>query len=365
MHDRTADARPRLAWEPRGESKSAPPSRVETPPGRQTWSTGTSPQPAPTSCGSPTSPTSRPGPAWSTCALIIDVYSRMIVGWRAATTMKTSLVLDALEMALWQRRRDGINDLTGLVHHTDAGSQYTSFAFTQRLIDAGVGPRRWVRWATPTTTRWPSPRSGSTRAELIWPDGPWKDVDHVETGDPRAGSTGSTPQRSHEAIDDLHTANRQNKPTTLHESRLGRRPAENQVRAVRGRFQPGYDLCNLALICRFHHLPHPRKTLVPRPRTPHRRSPTRRLDSHRPRRPPRSVPETRSLTTALSPARLPLPGLRRSRRSRCRRAAAVRRQLTRRGRQPQPQPGQQSGTRHLEQDRRWTPQSSSSYEAPD
>ena len=47
--------------------------------------------------------------------------------------MTTDLVLDTLEMAIWTRGRDGVIDLSGLVHHTDAGSQYTSFAFTERL----------------------------------------------------------------------------------------------------------------------------------------------------------------------------------------------------------------------------------------
>ena len=56
-------------------------------------------------------------------AFVFDVYSRMIVGWRAATSMRTSLVLDCLEMALWSRQRDGVSNLAGLVHHTDAGSQ--------------------------------------------------------------------------------------------------------------------------------------------------------------------------------------------------------------------------------------------------
>jgi putative transposase len=55
-------------------------------------------------------------------AFVIDVFSRRVVGWRAATTMTTPLVLDALEMALWTRRKDGVIDLTGLVHHNDAGS---------------------------------------------------------------------------------------------------------------------------------------------------------------------------------------------------------------------------------------------------
>lgn len=56
-------------------------------------------------------------------AFVIDVYSRRILGWRTASSMKTALVLDALEQALWTRRRDGRQDLSGLIHHTDAGSQ--------------------------------------------------------------------------------------------------------------------------------------------------------------------------------------------------------------------------------------------------
>ena len=56
-------------------------------------------------------------------AFVIDAYSRRILGWRAATSMRTALVLDTLEQALWARRRDGRGSLAGLVHHTDAGSQ--------------------------------------------------------------------------------------------------------------------------------------------------------------------------------------------------------------------------------------------------
>ena len=82
-------------------------------------------------------------PTWSAMvyvAFVIDAYSRQILGWRAATTMRTSLVLDALEHALWARRRDGRGSLAGLVHHHDAGSQYTSIAFTERLAAAGAQP---------------------------------------------------------------------------------------------------------------------------------------------------------------------------------------------------------------------------------
>jgi putative transposase len=80
---------------------------------------------------------------WSGVAYIafaIDAFSRRIVGWKADTTMKTSLVLDTLEMALWVRDHHGEPVGEGLVLHSDAGSQYTSFAFTQRLVDAGADP---------------------------------------------------------------------------------------------------------------------------------------------------------------------------------------------------------------------------------
>jgi len=65
-------------------------------------------------------------PTWSGMvyvAFVIDAYSRRILGWRAATSMRTELVLDALEHAVWTRSQAGRNDLDGLVMHTDAGSQ--------------------------------------------------------------------------------------------------------------------------------------------------------------------------------------------------------------------------------------------------
>lgn len=70
-------------------------------------------------------------------AFIIDVYSRRLVGWKAARSMTANLVVDALDMASWTRR--GTN-LEGLVCHTDAGSQYTSIAYTERLCDVGATP---------------------------------------------------------------------------------------------------------------------------------------------------------------------------------------------------------------------------------
>ena len=60
---------------------------------------------------------------WVYVAFVIDAYSRRILGWRTATTMTTPLVLDAIEHAIWTRRREGITELAGLIHHNDRGSQ--------------------------------------------------------------------------------------------------------------------------------------------------------------------------------------------------------------------------------------------------
>lgn len=60
-------------------------------------------------------------------AFVSDAFSRRIVGWRTAASMPTALPLDALEMALWTRARAG-HDVRGVVHHSDAGSRYTSIA---------------------------------------------------------------------------------------------------------------------------------------------------------------------------------------------------------------------------------------------
>ncbi len=68
-------------------------------------------------------------------SFVIDVYSRRVVGWQFSTSMRTDLVLDALRMAL-TRRAAGAD--VQLIHHSDAGSQYTSFTFQQVLGDHGV-----------------------------------------------------------------------------------------------------------------------------------------------------------------------------------------------------------------------------------
>ncbi|MGW0501275.1 IS3 family transposase [Streptomyces sp. NPDC003007] len=59
---------------------------------------------------------------WVYAAFVIDVFSRMVVGWQVATSLYTDLALDALDMAVWRRRRAGA-DLSGLIHHSDRGVQ--------------------------------------------------------------------------------------------------------------------------------------------------------------------------------------------------------------------------------------------------
>jgi len=76
---------------------------------------------------------------WSGVAyvcFIVDAYSRMIVGWRVAANMRTEMVLDALEMARWSRG----TVLEGLVCHSDAGSQFTSLRYGERLAELGAQP---------------------------------------------------------------------------------------------------------------------------------------------------------------------------------------------------------------------------------
>jgi putative transposase len=112
-------------------------------------------------------------------AFVIDAYSRRILGWRAATTMRASLVLDTLEHALWTRRREGRGNLAGLIHHHDAGSQYTSIAFTERLAAAGVQPSVGSVGDAYDNALAESV-IGLFKTELIKPRGPWRTAEQVE-----------------------------------------------------------------------------------------------------------------------------------------------------------------------------------------
>jgi putative transposase len=76
-------------------------------------------------------------PTWSGflfVAIVLDVYSRRVVGWAMATHLRTELVLDALNMAIYRRRPENV------IHHSDQGCQYTSIVFGNRCKEAGVRP---------------------------------------------------------------------------------------------------------------------------------------------------------------------------------------------------------------------------------
>jgi putative transposase len=120
--------------------------------------------------------------AWSGVvyvAFVVDVYSRAIVGWSAATTKRTPLVLNALDMGLWRRDRAGHTVHGGLIHHSDAGAQYTSFRFTAHLaasgIDASIGT---VGDALDNALM--ESTIGLYKTELIKPRGPWRGLAPVE-----------------------------------------------------------------------------------------------------------------------------------------------------------------------------------------
>jgi putative transposase len=111
-------------------------------------------------------------------AFVSDVYSRRIVGWRTAAAMPTELPLDALEMALWTREQ-AAELVEGLIHHSDAGSQYTSIRYSTRLADAGavasigsVGDSFDNAMAESVI--------GLYKAECVRHEGPWHGVDDLE-----------------------------------------------------------------------------------------------------------------------------------------------------------------------------------------
>ena len=110
---------------------------------------------------------------------IVDAFSRRIVGWRVASNMKTDMVLDALEMA---RRTRGARRLVGLVAHADAGSQFTSVRFTERLDEIGARPSIGTV-ADSYDNALAETTNGLYKTECIFgPDAPrpWEDVDELE-----------------------------------------------------------------------------------------------------------------------------------------------------------------------------------------
>jgi putative transposase len=120
-------------------------------------------------------------PTWAGVAyvcFIVDAYSRMIVGWRVASHMRTTMVLDALEMSRWSRG----NTLPGLTCHSDAGSQFTSIRYGERLAEIGAVPSIGTIGDSYDNAL-AETVNGYYKAELIYGPartGPWKTVEDVE-----------------------------------------------------------------------------------------------------------------------------------------------------------------------------------------
>ncbi|NUK35284.1 IS3 family transposase [Streptomyces lunaelactis] len=134
-------------------------------------------------------------------AFVVDVFSRAIVGWSASASKRAKLVLDALDMALWRRDRAGTPAGPGLVHHSDAGSQYTSFAFTAHLLEAGIDASIGTVGDALDNALMES-HIGLYKTELIKERRPWHGLADVELVTAEWGDWFNN-QRIHTAIGDI------------------------------------------------------------------------------------------------------------------------------------------------------------------
>ena len=107
-------------------------------------------------------------------AFVVDVFARLIVGWRASRALRSELALDALEQAIVMRR-----DIEGLVHHSDRGVQYLSIRYTQRLAEAGIEPSVGSVGDSYDNALAESV-IGLYKTELIGRRGPWRSLEAVE-----------------------------------------------------------------------------------------------------------------------------------------------------------------------------------------
>ena len=115
---------------------------------------------------------------WVYVSFVLDVFSRRIVGWQVSTSLRTDLALDALEMGLWTRARDG-HDTSQLVHHSDRGTQYVAIRYTERLAEAGavasVGSR-----GDSYDNAMAEALNSLFKGELVRNRGPWRSIDDLE-----------------------------------------------------------------------------------------------------------------------------------------------------------------------------------------
>jgi putative transposase len=152
---------------------------------------------------------------------IVDAFSRRIVGWRVAAHMRTEMVLDALEMARWSRG----TRLEGLVTHSDAGSQFTSIRYTERLAEIGAVPSIGSIGDSYDNALAESVNS-LYKTELIYGpnQGPWKTIEEVELATLSWVHWYNT-QRIHGYLDNVPPAEYED---AYHAERSGKQPVGNQ-----------------------------------------------------------------------------------------------------------------------------------------
>ena len=109
-------------------------------------------------------------------AFVIDVFARRLVGWSVSASLRTDVVLDALEQAIYDRCGA---DVTDLVHHSDRGTQYLSMRYTDRLTDAGIEPSVGSRGDSYDNALAES-IIGLFKTEVIQRKGPWRHLEAVE-----------------------------------------------------------------------------------------------------------------------------------------------------------------------------------------
>jgi putative transposase len=118
---------------------------------------------------------------WVYAAFVLDVFARRIVGWKLSTSLRTDLALDALNMGIWTRHREGddLGDLSALVHHSDRGVQYVAVRYTERLAEAGavasVGSR-----GDSFDNAMDEAFNSIFKAELVRNKGPWQGIGDLE-----------------------------------------------------------------------------------------------------------------------------------------------------------------------------------------
>jgi transposase InsO family protein len=108
-------------------------------------------------------------------AFIIDAYSRYIVGWHVSRSLRSDLVLTALEQALWARE----SPFDGLVHHSDRGVQYLSIRYTERLAEAGIASSVGSRGDSYDNAL-AETVNGLYKTELVYRRGPWRGREDLE-----------------------------------------------------------------------------------------------------------------------------------------------------------------------------------------